>query len=152
MVMLQLIIVTLRYVFGAGSVMMQEAMIYMHASLFLLGAGYTLFHDDHVRCDIFYRDASKSKQAIIDITGVIVFLIPMCVAITWISLPYVMNAWSILEGSPEGSLGLPLVFLLKTLIPVFATLLGLQGLSLALQSASRLFGGDDESETKQSRG
>lgn len=149
MVLLQLIIVTMRYVFGLGSVMMQEAMIYMHASLFLSAAGYTLFHDDHIRCDIFYRDASRSKQALIDIAGVTVFLLPMCVTIVWISLPYVINAWAILEGSSEGRLGLPFVFLLKTLIPVFAILLGLQGLSMAMRSWLRFLGDYNQREVKE---
>ena len=53
MVLLQFMLVAMRYVFGAGSVMMQEAIIYMHATLFMAGAGYTLQHDEHVRCDIF---------------------------------------------------------------------------------------------------
>jgi TRAP-type mannitol/chloroaromatic compound transport system permease small subunit len=131
MVLVQVAVVLMRYVFGQGSVMMQEAIIDMHAALFMLGAGYTLRHDGHVRCDLFYRDLSPSRRAWVDLLGVVLFLLPMCMVIFWVAMPYVINAWSILEGSPEGSLGLPGVFLLKTLIPIFATLLGLQGLALA---------------------
>ncbi len=138
MVLLQLVVVVMRYVFGVGSVMMQEAIIYMHASLFMLGAGYTLCHDGHVRCDIFYGKATPLRKAMIDGAGAILFLLPMCLAIIWTSLPYVINAWSVLEGSSRGGLGLPIVFLLKTLIPVFAMLMGLQGLSMAVHAGLRL--------------
>lgn len=131
MVLLQAIVVVMRYVFGAGSVVMQETILYMHATLFMAGAGYTLRHDGHVRSDIFYRDATPKKRAIIDIIGVLLFLWPMCAVIFWVSLTYVGNAWAVLEGSPKGTLGLPGVFLLKTLIPIMALLLGLQGLSMA---------------------
>ncbi len=148
MVLLQLVVVVMRYVFGAGSVMMQEAIVYMHASLFMLGAGYTLCHDGHVRCDIFYHDVTPQRQALIDGAGVILFLLPMCLTIIWVSLPYVINAWSVLEGSSEGGLGLPAVFLLKTLIPVFAVLLGLQGLSMAVRAACRLVGDSAGAEVK----
>lgn len=138
MVLLQVTVVAMRYVFGIGSVAMQEAIVYLHAILFMAGAGYTLQHDAHVRCDIFYREASSRKKALIDLAGVVAFLLPMCLVILWVSMPYVANAWAVLEGSPEGSQGLPGVFLLKTLIPVMAILLGLQGLSMAGQAVSHL--------------
>ncbi len=135
-VLLQLSIVVLRYVFGIGSVMMQEAVMYGHASLILLGAGYALRHDSHVRCDIFYRDASPKIRALIDMAGYLFFLLPFCVVVFWVSIPYVVNAWVVLEGSPRGDLGLPALFLLKSLIPVFAVLLALQGLAMALKAGS----------------
>jgi TRAP-type mannitol/chloroaromatic compound transport system permease small subunit len=140
MVLLQFVIVVLRYVFGLGSVIAQEAMIYMHATLFLAGASYALLHDGHVRCDIFYRDASPRTRALIDLGGVALFLLPMCIVIFWVSWPYVANAWAVLEGSPEGDLGIPAIFLLKSVILVFAFLLGLQAVSMAIHAALRLAG------------
>lgn len=131
MVLLQAIVVVMRYAFGLGSVMLQEAIIYMHATLFMMGASYTLRHDGHVRCDVFFSKATPIRRALIDLGGVFIFLLPMCITILWVSLPYVINAWAVLEGSPEGSQGLPAVFLLKTLIPVTTILLALQGLSMA---------------------
>ena len=53
MVLVQFVVVMMRYVFGVGSIMMQESVIYMHAFLFMLGAGYTLLQGGHVRVDIF---------------------------------------------------------------------------------------------------
>ncbi|MGI9433608.1 MAG: TRAP transporter small permease subunit, partial [Geminicoccaceae bacterium] len=126
MILLQFVVVVMRYVFGIGSVIMQEAIVYMHATIFLVGASYTLLHNGHVRCDIFYSDATPRRRAVIDLIGVMLFLLPMCIMIFWVSWPYVANAWAVLEGSPEGRLGIPAVFLLKTLILAFALLLGLQ--------------------------
>ena len=128
----------MRYVFGLGSVKMQESIVYMHATIFMVAAGYTLLRNGHVRCDIFYAGASPRAKAAIDLFGVLVFLLPMCALIAWAAWPYVAASWAVREGSPEGSLGLPAVFLLKSVILVFAGLLALQGLSLALHSALRL--------------
>jgi TRAP-type mannitol/chloroaromatic compound transport system permease small subunit len=138
--LLQFVVVVMRYVFGLGSVKMQESIVYMHATIFMVAAGYTLLHNGHVRCDIFYAGASPRAKAWIDLFGVLVFLLPMCVLIAWVAWPYVAASWAVREGSPEGSLGLPAVFLLKSVILVFAGLLALQGLSLALHSALRLAG------------
>jgi TRAP-type mannitol/chloroaromatic compound transport system permease small subunit len=127
-------------VFGVGSVKMQESIVYMHATVFMVAAGYTLLHNGHVRCDIFYADASLRGRALIDLIGVLIFLLPMCALIAWVAWPYVAAAWAVREGSQEGSLGIPGVYLLKSVILVFAALLALQGVSLALRSALRLAG------------
>jgi TRAP-type mannitol/chloroaromatic compound transport system permease small subunit len=139
-VLLQFAVVVLRYVFGLGSVKMQEGVVYMHATLFMVAAGYTLLHNGHVRCDIFYSAASRRTRAIIDLFGVCVFLVPMCTLIVWVAWPYVAAAWEVREGSPEGSLGIPGVYLLKSVILLFAGLLVLQGLALAIHSALLLAG------------
>ena len=138
MVVLQFAIVVMRYVFGLGSVIAQEAVVYMHATLFLGGAAYTLLHKGHVRCDIFYRDASPRTRDLIDLCGVLLFLLPLCAVTFWMSWPYVANAWAVLEGSPKGDLGIPAVFLLKTVMLFFAVLLGLQGCSVAIRACLRL--------------
>jgi TRAP-type mannitol/chloroaromatic compound transport system permease small subunit len=140
MVLVTFAVVLLRYVFGLGSTIMQETIVYMHATVFMACAGFTLVHNGHVRCDIFYGAASPRARAIIDIIGTVVFLIPMCVLIIWVAWPYAAASWEVLEGSPEGRMGIPAVFLLKTLIPVFAGLLALQAVSLLLQSALFLAG------------
>jgi TRAP-type mannitol/chloroaromatic compound transport system permease small subunit len=142
MVLMQFTVVVMRYVFGLGSVKMQESIVYMHAAVFMVAAGYTLLHDGHVRCDIFYGDASPRRKAMVDLLGVVVFLVPVALLIGWIGWPYVAAAWAVREGSPEGSLGIPGVYLLKSVILLFAALLLLQGLALAVRSALRLAGVD----------
>jgi TRAP-type mannitol/chloroaromatic compound transport system permease small subunit len=140
MVLVTFAVVLLRYVFGLGWTVVQESVVYMHAIVFLVCAGYTLAHNGHVRCDIFYGAANPRTKAIIDIVGTFVFLIPTCVLVIWVAWPYVSASWAILEESQEGRMGIPAVYLLKTLIIVFAALLLLQAVSLVLQSALFLAG------------
>lgn len=140
MVLVGFVVVLLRYVFGLGSTIMQESIIYMHATVFMVCAGYALAHNGHVRCDIFYAAATPRTKAIVDIVGTVFFLLPMCILIVWTSWPYVRASWAILETSQEGRLGIPAVFLLKSLILVFPVLLALQAVSLLLQSALFLAG------------
>ena len=139
-VLVEFTVVLMRYVFGVGSVKMQESIVYMHATLFMVAAGYTLLHNGHVRCDIFYAAAPPRRKALIDLIGVFIFLLPMCALIAWVAWPYVASAWAVREGSQEGSLGIPAVFLLKSIILVFAGLVALQGIALALHSVLRLAG------------
>ena len=139
-VLVEFTVVLMRYVFGVGSVKMQESIVYMHATLFMVAAGYTLLHNGHVRCDIFYAAAPPQRKALIDLIGVFIFLLPMCALIAWVAWPYVAAAWAVREGSQEGSLGIPGVFLLKSIILVFAGLLALQGVALAIHSGLRLAG------------
>ncbi len=139
MVIVQFIVVIMRYVFGIGSIFMQESIIYLHATVFMLGAGYTLLHHGHVRVDIFYREASPRRKAVVDLLGVAIFLIPVCALIWWGSWSYVANSWRVFEGSRETS-GIQAVFLLKTVILVFVVLVVLQGISLAIRSLLTLAG------------
>ena len=146
-VLVEFTVVLMRYVFGVGSVKMQESIVYMHATVFMVAAGYTLLHNGHVRCDIFYAAAAPRRKALIDLIGVFIFLLPMCALIAWVASPYVAAAWAVREGSPEGSLGIPGVFLLKSIILVFAGLLALQGVALALHSVLRLAGVENAGAT-----
>lgn len=139
-VLVEFAVVVMRYVFGAGSIRVQESVIYLHAALFMLAAAWTLQVDGHVRVDIFYAQAGPRTRALIDLAGALLFLLPFAVALTVLSLPYVERSWAILERSREAS-GLPFVYLLKTLIPVFAVLMGLQGLAQAMRAALVLASG-----------
>ncbi len=148
MVLLQFTVVLMRYVFGIGSILMQEGVIYLHAALFLCGAGYTLLHGGHVRVDIFYRTASRRHKALVDLFGALFFLLPVCAIIAWAAFPYVGQSWGAWEGSKETS-GIPAVFALKSLILLFVLLVALQGISLALRSFLVLTGhapDDEQSE------
>ena len=122
MVLVQFLVVMMRYVFGVGWIMMQESVTYMHAFLFMVGAGYTLLQDGHVRVDIFYRGASERFKNLVDVFGVILFMIPACLVIGIYSWPYVHNSWKVLEGSKETS-GIQGIYLLKSLLIVFAVLM-----------------------------
>lgn len=128
MMLVQFLVVVLRYLFNFNSIPMQESVMYMHAVLFLLAASYTLKHDGHVRVDIFYRGLSPRTQAWVDLLGTLFLLLPFMGFVIAVSLGYVGNSWAILEGSPDNG-GIPGVFLLKTLIPAFAVLMIVQGIA-----------------------
>lgn len=140
-VLLQFALVVARYLFGIGSIWVTESVTYGHAAFFLLASAWTLRSGGHVRVDIFYAHASPRARALIDLLGTLLLLIPFAVALLWLSLPFAARSWAILERSPEAS-GLPLVFVLKTLLPVFALMLALQGIAQAIRSATALRSGE----------
>lgn len=139
MVLVQFTVVVMRYVFGLGSIFMQESIVYMHALVFLIASGYTLLHGGHVRIDIIYGNVTVRRKALIDFCGVFLVLLPVCGLVWWTAFPYVFASWKVFEGSPETS-GIQAVFLLKSGILVFVTLVGLQGISLAVRSLFTLMG------------
>lgn len=138
MVGVTFLVVVLRYGFDTGWIAMQESVTYMHALVFTAGAACTLKQDAHVRVDIFYRKLRPQTQAWIDLFGTLTLLLPLCFYLFWSSWDYVYNSWALLEGSREAG-GLPLVFILKSYIPLMACLLALQGLSQACHSLMAIF-------------
>ena len=133
MVLLTFTIVVLRYGFNLGWIWLQESLTYMHVGVFTVAAAWTLQVDDHVRVDIFYSSMSKRKRARVDLLGTLIFLLPFCIFLIVMAWPYVANSWKLLETSREPG-GLPLVFLLKSLMLVLPTLLVFQGLLNAIDA------------------
>ncbi len=131
--------VLLRYGFSLGWIAMQESYVWLHGIVFMLGAGYTLLHDEHVRVDVFYRGADPRFKAWVNLLGVAFLLLPMIAMVAFVGFPYVADAWARLEASGKAG-GLPGVFLLKTVILLFCLLVGLQGLALAGRSLLALKG------------
>lgn len=131
--------VVMRYLFQSGSVALQELEWHLFALIFLLGAAYTLKHDDHVRVDVLYRSRlfSPRQRAWIDLLGSLFFLLPFCLFIINASIPFVTNSFAMAEGSPDAG-GLPYRFLLKAAIPFGFFLLMLQGVALMIRSAAVL--------------
>jgi len=137
MALLTTVIVVMRYGFNTGSIMLQEAVTYMHGYLFMLGTAYALKSGAHVRVDIFYHNFSPRAKAWVNSLGGIVFLMPLCAFIGLSSWNYVSESWSIRETSSQPG-GIPAVFLLKSTIPLMAFNLFLQGLAETLRSATSL--------------
>lgn len=144
-VLVTFVVVVLRYGLSWGSIALQESITYLHALVFMAGAAYTMKHDDHVRVDIFYREMSPRRRAWVNLLGTLLLLLPVCGFILYESWDYVLDAWRRLEGSRETG-GLPLVFVLKSFIPLMAVLLGLQGLAQALRAWGVLRGEDAPEE------
>ena len=137
MVLLQFSIVVLRYVYGISFVFLTEGVLYLHASLFMLGAGYTLLKDKHVRVDIFYAKLSERGRSITNIVGALLFLIPSSIVIFWATLPSVMSSWKIFEGAISVG-GIPASFLLKTLIPIFCITLLIEAVANVIEETAKV--------------
>tara|TARA_X000001036_G_scaffold59455_1_gene49338 strand:- start:1177 stop:1674 length:498 start_codon:yes stop_codon:yes gene_type:complete len=133
MVLVTCLVVIMRYGLDMGSVFLQDVVLYLHGGLFLLGAAFALKRGAHVRVDIFYRNFSTSKKALVDLLGNLIFLQPICWTILLYSWGYVEFSWRIMEVSPEPD-GLPFVYVQKSLLIVVAILLALQSISEILKS------------------
>ncbi len=125
MVLTTFFIVILRYVFNIGWVWLQESLNYMHSMIFLVGASYALYKNQHVRVDILNNHLSIKTKCVIEILGTILFLFPTCILIIFQSYPYVIDSWKFLETSTDD--GIPAVFLLKSFLLVFPIMFILQG-------------------------
>jgi TRAP-type mannitol/chloroaromatic compound transport system permease small subunit len=137
MVLITLAIVILRYGFNLGWIAMQESVMYLHGMVFLLGAAHTLRVNEHVRVDIFYRRFSPKKQAKVDVWGSLLLLMPVNLFVFFISFDYVIRAWQVLEDSQDAG-GIPALFLLKSLILVFAFTMLLQGIAEVVRNLANV--------------
>ncbi len=139
MVVVMFVIVVMRYVFGAGLIWLQESVIWMHATVFMVGAAYTLMHDEHVRVDVFYGGMREQGRAWVDTLGVLFFLLPLCGFLALKSFDFAATSWSMHEASREsGGLPYPVLPIVKSVLVIMPVAVGLQGLSLLLRSAGSL--------------
>ena len=139
MVLVTFAVVVMRYVFDLGFIWLQESVVWMHACVFMVGAAYTLQQEEHVRVDIFYRAMTQRRRAWVDLTGVIVFLLPLCAFLCWAAFDFVLVSWRLNEASREsGGLPYPLIPLLKSILVVMPIAVALQGLSLLANSLKEL--------------
>jgi TRAP-type mannitol/chloroaromatic compound transport system permease small subunit len=143
MVLVCFTVVVQRYVFHVSVLALQDLYVWMNGAMFTGVAGFALLRDDHVRVDIFYRPWSIRRKAIADLIGVVLFLLPFMVVVGVYSVPYVQRSWRLFEGSANIG-GMPGLFVLKTFIPIFAILVGLQGIAWAFRSILVLAGRENE--------
>jgi TRAP-type mannitol/chloroaromatic compound transport system permease small subunit len=126
-------LVVARYGLGIGSIAGQELVLWLHGTVFMLGMTVALRHGRHVRVDVLQQRWSPRTRAVVEIVGTLVLLLPFSAFVFWISLDYVAASWSMREGSREPG-GLPALYLLKTVIPLAAALLFLQGVAELLRA------------------
>lgn len=136
---IMLTLAVLRYGFNTGFVWVQEIPMYLNAIVFMLCIGYTLRRNQHVRVDILYGKLSESQKHWVNLLGSLLLLLPICLVILGWGLGYAFDSWEHLEKSPEPD-GLPLVFILKSLIPAMALLLLIQAVAEILRQLRCLFG------------
>lgn len=139
LVLVQFVVVVMRYAYGSSFVWMQESVTYLHAFLFMLAIGYTYLLDAHVRVDFFYGQWSERAKAWTDLFGVLICVLPFCWLLVWASWGYVSVSWRMNEG-PISHGGLPLTPYLKGSILVMAALLALQSLSVLIRAAGVISG------------
>ncbi len=142
MVIATVVVVVLRYVFDIGLIWLQESIIWMHATVFMVGAGYTLMHEGHVRVDVFYRSMPVRRKALVDLVGVLLFLLPLCVFLAIKSYDFAWTSWAMHESSREsGGLAYPVLPIIKSVLIIMPITVGLQGIALLLRSVRCLRGG-----------
>ncbi len=132
-------VVVMRYVFRTGSVPLQDLYVWLNGMMFMGIAGYTLMRDGHVRVDIFYRTARVRTKAIIDMFGSVAFVAPFVGVIVAFGLPYVQRSWRLMEGSSNFG-GMPGLYILKSFLLVFASVVALQAVALFLRGVLVLAG------------
>ncbi|WMS44351.1 TRAP transporter small permease subunit [Acuticoccus sp. MNP-M23] len=142
LVLLQFAVVIARHVFGVSDIAATEAVLYVHAALFMLGAGYAYLVDAHVRVDIFYAKLGVRGRAAVDVAGALIFLAPALGLLAYWSWPMVSRSWAILEG-PISVGGIPASFLMKSLVPAFCVLMAVQGVARLLRDLEALRGGSE---------
>ncbi len=135
----QLAVVMLRYAFGLSFTWLSEIVTYAFAAMFMLGSAAALRDGAHVRVDILRPRFGETGRNWIELAGAYFFLFPICVRLITTSEAGLARSWLLLEGSRESD-GLPILYLFKTLVPVFAVLLMAQGLSESLKAALRITG------------
>jgi len=127
-----------RYVFDTSSNGWLEIQWYLYSGFFLVGAGYTLLRNEHVRIDIIVSRLAPRTRAWIDLLGGIFFLLPMATIIMWLAWPVFADSYALTEYSPNAG-GL-LRWPVKLMIPVGFFLLAIQGVSEIIQRAAFLMG------------
>lgn len=122
-----------RYIFGEDAAWQSELMMFLHSSVFLGMAAFTLRENAHVRVDVFYQHFPPQRKAWVNLIGSVFLLLPFCVAFAYYSWGFVASSWGIWESSREDN-GMGGVFVAKSFILIFCVTLFLQGLSQALKS------------------
>ncbi len=129
---------TSRYALNIASNAWLELQWYLFAAVFLLCAGYTLLHNEHIRIDVISSRLSRRAQVWIDVFGILLFLLPMSLFIMWLSWPVFMNAWT--SGEISGSAGGLIRWPARLLVPIGFFLLSAQGISELVKRIAYLQG------------
>jgi TRAP-type mannitol/chloroaromatic compound transport system permease small subunit len=141
------VVVFLRYMMHVSFVWMQELYVWTHAIVFMVGVGYAMRRDAHVRVDIFYQNWSSRTRALVEIFGMLAFTLPWVIVLAWLGWPYIRASWAIAEGASQPG-GLAYTYLLKTVVLVFCVAVGLQGLAIIARSTLTLCGDPPPSQAE----
>ena len=133
-ILIQLAAVLLRYVFGLSFSWLNDSVVFAFAMIFMLGAAATLRDDGHVRVDILRPRFGPKTTASIELIGSLAFIVPIGVLILYSASGLIARPWLDLEPFNESD-GLPVKYLFKTMVPIFAILMIGQAISQATKAA-----------------
>ena len=128
----------IRYAFNMSSNSWLEIQWYLFSAVVLLGASYTLRRNEHVRIDVVVGHFSKRTQVWIDAFGFLLFLLPICLIVLYLSIPYAWMAYE--SGEMSSNAGGLILWPAKALIPLGFLLLSLQGVSELIKRVGYLMG------------
>lgn len=128
-----------RYAFGEGSILLEEVSWHLFGFAWPIGVAYAVVTDDHVRVDVIHERLSLKAQAWIEVLGILLLLLPFVAITVYYSVPYAYDSFARGETSQAPS-GLPYRFLLKSIIPISLTLVGIAAISRLLRCTALLFG------------
>ena len=131
--------VTMRYLFGEGRIEFEEIQWHLYSIGFLLGMATCMSTDSHVRVDVFHERLGLRSRAWIELYGLLLLFFPFVLLILYFSIPFVAYSFSTAEISDAPG-GLPLRWLIKSVVPVSMLLLLLAGTGRLLRVTSCLFG------------
>lgn len=127
-----------RYAYDSSSNAWLEVQWYMFGVIIMFGASYTLRRNEHVRVDIIYMQLSERGQLWVDVIGTVLFLMPMCLLLAWLSWPFFIQSWNV--GEHSSNAGGLLRWPIKLIMPVGFTLVFLQGVSEFIKRLAALRG------------
>jgi TRAP-type mannitol/chloroaromatic compound transport system permease small subunit len=131
-----------RYLLGFGRIWLQELYVVCFGVAFMLVAAHAYASDDHIRIEILRQRWSARTRAVVEILGCALLLIPWLLLLAWSSIPFVRLSWQVLEPSAQPG-GLPGLYLVKTVIPLFAGFMLLQALAVIGRNLLFLAGRSD---------
>lgn len=139
-------VVVLRYVFLISFTWMQELYVWIHAIVFLAAASFAMLVNAHVRVDILYIKWPLKARVIVEILGAVIFTLPWLIVLAFLTWPFVLDSWKILEGSAQPN-GMPGVYLFRTMLLVFCALMTLQCLAIIARGILAFSGDEDAANT-----
>ena len=127
--------VTLRYAYGITNTALEDSLWYLFAMSLVLGLSYTMTEDGHVRVDFVYQKYSDKMKRIVDLVGIVLFLIPLYAFLLWHGWDFTVKAFLRGESSPNPG-GMPWLWLVKGLLPLSCLLLLIESVARAILIAT----------------
>lgn len=125
--------VVMRYAFGMGQVWLEEMQWHLYGFAVMIGLSYSQAMDSPIRVDILHQRFSTRTRAFWEIFGLLLFLLPWVVVMVWMGVDFWSESWRVNEGS-DSPLGLPWRWIIKAVIPLSFSLLGVAAVSRLISS------------------